>query len=300
MEKQKYNFKKIVKVLALLIIVLNVNYGFAQDSSAAKSAKPKPVKGTFASSLLIDNETVYVPNQGSMIMTIQHRFGDANLYQDMYGLFAMSSMRIGVAYVPINNLQLGFGLTSYNNTWDINLKYALMRQSEEGGWPISITYYGNWAIDTRDKSNFVSNYDRFTYFHEIMFARKVNDNFSIQVAPTLTYFNNVVGYINSQGDILPTMNNQHFACSFIGRYKLTDKFGIIADYDQPLTQHTTNNPHPNVAGGVEFETSGHSFQLFFSNFGFCLPQLNNFLNQNDYTKKGNYLFGFNITRKFNL
>jgi hypothetical protein len=281
---------------ALMVLLLMANKSFAQDSTAVSTPALKPVSGTFAGPVLIDNQTVTVPNKHSLTFTFQHRFGVMNQYSDGYGLFNISSILIGCAYVPVKNVEVGFGICSYNMTWDVNLKLALMRQSKKGGWPVSISYYGDMGIDSRDKANFVSGVDRFTYFNEIMIARKITDKFSVQVAPTLSYFNNVPGYFDSHGNIQAKMENMQFAFSVIGRYKLTPTTAIIADYDQPLTQNATNNPHPNLAAGIEFETSGHTFQIFVSNYGYCLPQLNNFLNQNDFTKKGNFLLGFNITR----
>jgi hypothetical protein len=74
---------------------------------------------------------------------------------------------------------------------------------------------------------------------------------------------------------------------------------LIANYDQPLTQHPMNNPNPNLSLGLDFKTSGHEFQLFAGNYGFILPQNNNMYNQNDYTK-GQFLIGFNISRLWNF
>lgn len=302
MKKQNFFAKYILQFgAAFMLFILCAATSRAQDSTAAPAApKYKPVKGTFAGPLLIDDQTVFVSNPKALTFSIQHRFGDLNLYSDMYGLFNASSIRIAFNYVPIKNVEVGFGICSYNMTWDLNLKIALMRQSEEGGYPVSITYFGDMGIDSRDKSNFVSDNDRYTYFNEIMIARKVTDEFSVQVAPGISYFNNVPGYFDANDNIQPTMQNLQVSCSAIGRYKISPKTAIIADYVQPLTQNATNNPHPNVAAGFEFETSGHTFQIFLTNFGDCLPQLNNFLNQNDFTKKGNYLIGFNITRRFNI
>jgi hypothetical protein len=300
MRKTKNIIGIILRNLTVVLLISWANAGIAQDSTA--NAKPvlKPVKGTFAGAYIIDDQTVFVPNKNALTFSIEHRFGDANVYSDVYGLFNMSSMRIGFNYTPVNNVEIGFGLCSYNLTWDLNLKLAFMRQSEEGGWPLSISYYGNMGIDSRDKDNFASSLDRYTYFHEIMIARKFNDNLSLQVAPTISYFNNVESYLDINNIQQPLMQNLQFSMSFIGRYKISPKVAIIADYDQPMTQNPTNNPHPNLSGGVEFETAGHSFQIFLTNFGYCDPQYNNFLNQNDFTKKGNYLIGFNITRKFNI
>ena len=301
MKKICFNRVNVLNLLALLLFVSWSNISIAQDNDSTAPAVPKykPVKYTFAGPLLIDDQTVMIPTKGSLQFAIQHRFGNANNYSDIYGLFNITTMRIGFNYVPVKNVEVGFGLCSYNVTWDLNLKIALMRQSEEGGWPLSISYYGNIGIDSRDQSNFVSGTDRYSYFNEIMIARKINDNFSAQLAPQISYFNNVPGYIDAKNAIQPTMQNMQFSFSAIGRYKLSPKMAIIADYVQPMTQNPTNNPYPNMAFGIEFETIQHSFQLFVSNFGYCDPQLNNFLNQNDWTKKGNYMFGFNITRKFN-
>jgi hypothetical protein len=91
----------------------------------------------------------------------------------------------------------------------------------------------------------------------------------------------------------------HFAIAFSGRYKLTESMSLIANYDQPLTQHPLDNPHPNLSIGLDMKTSGHDFQIFLGNYGYILPQNNNLYNQNDYTK-GQFLIGFNISRLWNF
>jgi hypothetical protein len=148
------------------------------------------------------------------------------------------------------------------------------------------------------KGNFVSDNDRYTYFNQIIIARKVTDHLSLQVAPSLSYFNNVPAYLSSDGvTVKPLMNNSQYAIAFMGRYKLTGALSVIADYDQPLTQNPSNNPRPNISFGLEMGTTGHAFQLFLGNFQNILPQANNFLNQNDF-KLSQYCVGFNITRRF--
>ena len=72
---------------------------------------------------------------------------------------------------------------------------------------------------------------------------------------------------------------------------------VIANYDQPLTQHPTNNPNPNISFGIDLGSAGHSFQLFAGNYQSILQQSNNFYNQNDYLLS-RYCIGFNITRRW--
>ena len=87
--------------------------------------------------------------------------------------------------------------------------------------------------------------------------------------------------------------------SFSGRYKIAPQTAIIANYDQPLTQHPANNPHPNISVGLEMRSSGHDFEVFVGNYNYILPQNNALYNQNDFTH-GQFLIGFNITRLWNF
>jgi hypothetical protein len=109
--------------------------------------------------------------------------------------------------------------------------------------PVSVGYFANMVINARDNSNFRNGVDRFSYFNQLIIVRKITDKFSAQVAPNFSWFNNVEAYIDKNDEIQKKMENGHFAISVPGRYIITEKSSIIAGYDQPLTQHTTNT-HP--------------------------------------------------------
>lgn len=299
-EKMK-NFKKylapLVATFFLLAIAGNL---FAQDSTQVPVIKKiKPVKNTFGSVFIMDNQSVMVPIKGTLEMAIQHRFGTVdNGKKDLYGVFAPSNIRIGLTYAPLNKLMVGAGVTKERMQVDMLAKYALLEQTPTK-IPVSVTYFGNVVIDARDKSNFRNSVDRFSYFNQLIIARKITENFSIQVAPSFTWFNNVEAYVNSKGAISEKMHNYHFAISAAGRYKISEKSAITAGYDQPLTQHPTNNPHPNISLGFETTTSSHAFEVFAGNYYGIVPQSNNMFNQNDYTK-GQFVIGFNITHLWNF
>lgn len=273
---------------------------FAQDSTEAPATKKiKPVKNTFGGVFLIDNQTVMVPIKGSMQMEIQHRFGTVNNgSKDLYGIFAPANIRLGMNYVPIKKLFVGAGITKERMQVDLDAKYAIIQQTPDK-YPVSVTYFANMVIDTRNKSNFRYTVDRFSYYNQLMVARKINENFSAQVAGGLSWFNNVEAYVDVDGKVQPMMNNYHLDVSVVGRYKISPKSAVIAGYNQPLTQHPANNPHPNICFGFETITSSHNFQVFAGNYQSILPQYNNVFNQNDYTK-GEFLIGFNITRIWNF
>ncbi|MES2330326.1 MAG: DUF5777 family beta-barrel protein [Bacteroidota bacterium] len=297
MKKINYLFQNIPALLLLMLCTVSHPVS-AQDSTAGTSSKAvaKPVKNTFESNWIFDNQTVMVPKKGTFEMDIQHRFGTVNNgYSDLFGIYAPSNIRIGFSYVIKTNLQLGMGFCKEKLQWDANVKYAIIKQKSTGGSPVSITYFGNLVVDTRKENNFVTSTDRLSYFNQLMIARKISSKISVQAAPSLSYFNNVPGYTDSKGNILPQMNNAHFALALMGRYKIGSTTALVVNYDQPLTQHPANNPHPSICFGLEMTTSAHAFQIFAGNYNSILPQNNNMFNQNDYTQ-GQFLIGFNITR----
>lgn len=272
----------------------------ADSAQPAPVVKKKAVKNTFESNWIQDNQSVMVPIKGTFEMDIQHRFGIVNKgRKDLWGLYAPSNIRIGLSYVPKNKLQFGFGFTKDRVQFDLNGKYAIVKQNKTGGWPVSITWFSNVVLDSRPKENFVTAGDRFSYFHQLLIARKVTEKISLQVAPSLSHYNNIDGYTDVSGKIQPKMKNDHFAIAFMGRYKITTKTNFLVNYDQPLTQHPMNNPHPNISFGLEMVTSSHAFQVFAGNYHNIIPQSNNYFNQNDFTK-GEFEIGFNITRLWNF
>lgn len=284
-----------------ILMAVSVNaQSDAVDETTGDEKDLRPVKNTFESIWLIDNQSVMVPIKGTLEFDIQHRFGVLkNGYDDLFGLYAPSNIRMGFSYTPVDRLMFGFGFTKQNITWDLNAKFAILRQARQEGSPVSLTYFGNVAIDTRDKENFVNSTDRYAYFHQLILARKVTESFSVQVAPSLSHYNAVEAYFNDEGDIQGKMINDHLAVAVSGRYKITPAMAFIANYDQPITEHLTNNPNPNISFGVEISTSSHAFQIFCGNYASIIPQRNNMFNRNDF-EEGEFLIGFNITRLWNL
>ena len=336
--KLRINIKKYRVTLAASLVscLLLVQEALkAQDSTVVAEettlpAKAKPVKNTFQSVWIIDNQTVLVPVKKTFEMDIQHRFGTVKKgYEDFWGFFAPSNIRIGFSYVPINKLNLGIGFTKTTASiipgqsissvsgplWDGSLKYSIITQTK-GIYPVSVTYYVNAAYNTKkDKAKDVyRNYsDRLSYFHQLIIARKVTDNLSVQVAPSISHHNVVNGYFVKLNDstlkVKPDMKFDHFAIALSARYKLTNVTSVMINYDQPISKHVSNNPNPNLSFGLEFNTSSHSFQVFATNYFYLVPQINNLYNTNSpfkYTdaadnkiEGGKFLIGFNITRLWN-
>jgi hypothetical protein len=308
MKKYIIHFPSFQLRLLLLLLVATVLTGVelkAQDSTAAAPVVKKKsfVKNTFEGNFLIDNQTVMVPIKGTFEFDINHRFATIDhQFTDLFGLFGGANMRLGFSYTPIKDLQIGFGANNFNMVVDWTLKYALLKQTKDGKIPVSITYFGNAAMDTRAKSDglpIVTTSDRMAFFNQIIVARKLTEALSLQASFNYTHINNIDGYYDANQEIQPTMKNDHFSFSLGGRFKISPKTSIIVNYEQPITQHYTVDVFPNLSLGLDMRSSGHDFQVFLGNYGNTIPSYNSMFSQNDFTK-GQYVIGFNISRLWNF
>ncbi len=310
----------ICSIFLMGALFISGNEVYAQhDSTAAvvKEAppKPRPVKNTFQSGQIIDAQTVMVPVKGTFEADIQHRFGSVQKgYQDLWGIYGIADIRFGFLYTPIKNLEIGFGITKVNMLWDGSAKYSIIRQ-DNVRFPVSVTYYGNMAVKTvqnPDNVLFLYNSQRWSFYNELMIARKINDKLSIQIAFSMSHQNSVPGYytkVDTSNVLFKEQKFNMYTFTFCTRYKLTEGTSFIFDWDQPLTAFAMGNPHPNFAFGFEFNTSGHTFQLFADNYTLLNPQQNSLYNANNpfgYTENGTkvpggqFQIGFNITRLWNF
>ena len=221
---------------------------------------------------------------------MQHRFGLINGgTNDMAGFWAPSNIRIGLSYAIHERLTIGYGTTKFNRLQDFNWKVALLKQTRSNSMPVSVSYYGNFTIDARKKENFNLIQDRYSFFNQLIIAKRFSPNVSFQIAPSVSHYNLVD----------PTIKNDLFAIAIGGRVKVSPQTSILIDYSQPITKFDTNQPKPGFSFGAEFATSAHEFQIFLSNYNGIVPQKNYMYNQYDFFK-GDFLIGFNITRIYNF
>ncbi|HEU5290434.1 MAG TPA: DUF5777 family beta-barrel protein [Cyclobacteriaceae bacterium] len=298
---------KILRTISTAGFLFLTFSAFAQEDSVAIDASGnKPVRSTWESTWLIDNQTSMVPVKGTFEFMMNHRFGTIyNGISDIYGIYGSgANIRLGFTYVLLDKVgfgafkgrvSVGFGSTKNGMIQDFNIKYGFLEQTRNGRIPVSVTYFGDMGLSTDKKKEELPNgnsSDRLSFFHQIIIARKFNDKLSVQVAPSVSHFNVVA----------PTMYNDHFAVAAGARYKISEATAVLLNYDQPLTEHTDNNPQFNVSAGIEMATSSHQFQIFITNYPYIVPQYNNVNNQpNSINEWYQDLFiGFNITRLWNF
>jgi len=275
-----------------IVLLLFPLFAVAQEEKPEKEEKVKEKleRPAFESSFIIDNPTNVLFSKNSLEIQMAHRFGlITGGENDLAGIWAPSNIRIGASYALHERLTIGGGVTKFDRLLDLNWKVALLRQTRSYKMPVSVSYYGNWVVDSRGKENFNLIQDRYSFFHTLIFARRFNEMISLQVAPSWSHYNLVA----------TTMRNDMIAISGGGRIKISPQTSIMFDYTQPITKFLKDNPRPGISVGVEFATSSHAFQLLIGNYNGIIPQKNIMFNQNDYFK-GDALIGFNITRLYNF
>ena len=87
-DKRKSNFpSRMKRISGLVILLFFCNLIMAQEEVPPEIDRA-PVKRTFESIWLMDQQTVMVPIKGTLEMDLQHRFGTwDNGYDDFYGIF---------------------------------------------------------------------------------------------------------------------------------------------------------------------------------------------------------------------
>ena len=249
---------------------------------------------TFKTTRIINMHSVENAAAGVMDFRISHRFGFINTgAYDLFGL-DQALMRIGLEYGITDRLMLGMGRSNVNKAYDSFLKYKILRQgSGKRNIPISVSYFASavcntikWADPNRD--NYFSS--RMQYTHQLLIARKFNNDLSLQLTPTLVH-KNLVPTLQDKNDIL--------AMGFGGRYKLTQRFSVNGEYIYVLPNQITSTFYNSLSLGVDIETGGHVFQLHLTNSTSMLEP--GFIKESvGQWKKGGIHFGFNVSRVFTV
>lgn len=292
-----------MKRLSLSLILL-MCLGFiaaAQEEGQAvekqEKQKDKPVRAPFQSGYLIDNQTTFIPSPKTLEYVIQHKFGNmTNGFSDLFGIYAPgANIRLGMNYVVLKNVQVGYGLTRLNMYNDFNVKWTVVEQTRNNTVPVAVSLYGTMAIDGRNDKAFGTEYkfnNRFSYFGQVIVGRKFNDWLSVQLNSSFTHYNSVDSLID----------HDKISVGINGRAQFSPQSSILFQYDVPLkvkgiAEHRefTKPSKPNLGIGWEISTSTHAFHIYVSTADGIIPQHNAMFNQNDWTK-GDLMFGFTITR----
>lgn len=253
------------------------------------------VQATFKSTRLVHGHSVEVQKPGVLDFRVHHRFGVvSNGIYDFFGLDNASTL-IGLDYGLCKNINIGASRSTNLKQMEVFAKYKFLSQTTQKGSPITATLFANAINRTADISaangTKLSFSDKTQYTILLLLARKFNENFSLQLMPTMVHYNIVTQ---------TTDPNQTFALGIGGRQKISKRISINTEYYlrlNKLAAPTGQSYFNSLVLGVDIETGGHVFQLHFTNSrGMTAPT---FINETIYDwGKGEFHFGFNISRVF--
>jgi hypothetical protein len=279
---------------------------------AEQAKEPTYTIATFKASRLINGQTIETISKNHLNFWISHRFGAVNsgFIANFFGLDE-AKIRLGLEYGLTDRWLVGAGRSSLEKTYDLYTKYKVLRQSNTV--PVTVTAMAGWGINTMPSGylmesgspmKFNNNIERYSYWSQVLVARKFNEKLSLQLMPTLIHVNKVED---------PSIPNQVFALGAGGRYKLSQRITLSAEYYYTLRELEEDEdddddggngsfPYPYrnaLSFGVDIETGGHVFQFHLTNARGMVEK--QFVGQNvGAWDKGDIFYGFNIARTFSL
>lgn len=242
---------------------------------------------------IINGHSVETLREGEMESLIGHRFGRLN--GGAYELFGLdqASIRIGLDYGIKDWIMVGFGRSSLGKTFDGFVKIRLLKQKKMSELPISLTALGTVALGTlrapspEEKISFKS---RLAYTTQLIAARKITDQFVVQLMPTMVHFN-LVETANLKNDV--------YALGIAGKYQLSKMTALTAEFYFDFPDQLEDNKTNSLSIGFDLNTGSHVFQLHFTNSAGMIEKA--YIGET--TGKwfdGDIHFGFNMVRTFKL
>jgi hypothetical protein len=295
--------KKTITLLSFICFA--IGFANAQDEPSLlellddNQAEPNLVYATFKGTRLINFHTLEVPGTRTLDFRIAHRFGPFNDgAHNFFGLDGPASIRLSLEYSYDGRLCTGIGRSNVDKTFDGFLKYRLLRQTDGGGAPVSLTLFTSaFLTSLNDDEDGIAGAEKYAEFshrlsfcHQAIVGRKFGERFSLQLAPTVVHYNLVDR---------PDDENDVYILAAATRFKITQRTAITAEYGLRLNDYTDTDYYDSFGIGVDVETGGHVFQMHITNsFG---------LTENQYfprtsTKWGDMgiRLGFNISRVFTI
>lgn len=282
-----------MKKYFLIITVLSLNVLYAQDD-LLEELENETTEETFEQpafkAMKIGNlQSTKVAAKGDLYMYVSHRFGTLKDGISTFFGFDNANTKIQMVYGIFDGVQLGISRESLRKTYAVSAKFKLIAQNDK--FPVSVVGYTTANINSEvstDRYPYIEFGDRVSYASQLLISRRINNKFSIEIAPTFVRQNLVYE---------PEQQHNQGALGVGGRMKVSKRMSINLDYVYNFSRYEEsiyNNP---LTIGLDIETGGHVFQLLFSNAQ-STSEPGFISNAEGDWSDGNIFFGFNIVRVF--
>ena len=251
-----------------------------------------PVSATFKDTRIINAQSNETPGKNVLHFVIAHRFGQIN--EGAYALWGLdnASMRMAFDYGVTDRLAAGVARSTFQKTFEANIKWQALRQNSDNSMPVGVTLYSvamanglRWDDSTRE--NYFSS--RLSYVNQAVVAKKWSSKLSIALIPSFIHRN----MVESLAD-----EHDQWTLGAGGRYKVTSRASINAEYHYAVAGLPTDHVN-SLSLGMDIETGGHVFQLHVTNSQGMFERA--FLTETGGRwREGALYFGFNLSRVFDL
>jgi hypothetical protein len=280
-----------MKHLLLLILLSFSQIIFAQDdllSQIDSTETNQKVTSAFKAMKIVNLESTKLLGKKELYLVIAHRF--ASVKEGVEGFFGLDNAVTQIKFVYGISDKVSLSAGRSEQAYDFSAKYLLKSQIEDG-FPFTIVGFNSLGFNNLLKQSIYPKMefkDRIVYVNQLLVSRKFSDKLSLELAPTYFHENFVINDFQ---------NNSQFALGVGGRYKLSKRVSLNIDYAAHLNRTSTsiyNNP---LSVGVDVESGGHVFQMYFTNSqgiheaGFLGNTIGDWC-------KGDIFFGFNLARVF--
>lgn len=288
--------KHIFKLLVLFFVVVSSNLN-AQDllDQLDNEFSNKPIYeiATFKTTRIGLGHSIETRKKGTLEISIYNRYWNIPNFEGQRFLADVVSTRFGLDYALSDIFTLGLGYTNHDKITDGFLKYKLLKQQQntKKGF-VSITLLQTLSHRNAENTRATiyeptSSSDKYAFTSQVLVARKINTDFSLQISPMFIY---------REANSLNDDPNNQFAIAFGGRHKVGNHTSIVSEYfyvANPLKSVQTYNA---FMVGVNWELGDLMLQFQMTNARnfaedtFITQTTNNFN-----AKDGNFHFGFNAT-----
>jgi len=259
--------------------------------------KDEPVRdivtSTFKTTRIVNGQSIENVGKGVLDFRILHRFGA--LSDGGYNFFGLdqASMRLGLDYGISRTLMVGVGRSTYDKQFDGFVKWRILSQTTGGiNFPFALSYAGGMIYKSLKNPTglaytpYIS--DKFSYSHQLIFARRFSDGFSLQLTPTMFHYNLVS---------TAKVPNDLYALGVGFRGRISKRVNLTGEYYYRFNK--LEGYYNSCSVGFDIETGGHVFQLHVTNSTGMTERT--FINETSgQWGKGNLRFGFNLSRVFTI
>jgi hypothetical protein len=316
-----------LRMVAIAVVALVMPQLQAQDDTSFSlfdepvAPVAEKVQFAFKTTKVVNLQSTELVDPGVFDFKMSHRFGAMNggaaafNNEDVVNAFGfdVATIRFGGEYGVNENLMVGLGRYNVKSEKGVDayVKYRLMHQTSDNKKPLSILLLG--AVDYKNTQYNrtlvgavglvntqwgVPAKNRLSYVGQVIIGKKVNDDFSWVISPTVVHSGMNTRYDGaSESFVSSGTDRTQFALGMGFRNKLSMRTSLNMEYIPILNGN--GDFYNSFSVGFDVETGGHVFQFDFTN-SVGMNESMFITRTNDRWGAAGVRLGFNLHRVFTV